>query len=303
MAVQSTREPETQSPPTIDPARDLEARMRQRFRPTSPVEIGSLAVVTIRSGLGNASGFFVSENGFLITSRDIVRPGKEWAEKERAALEGMARELDALKRRLSLPRDRFSDPNDYDRGERVLLERTRAYGDARRAWEAKRAEALLQRAFEIELEGGETLTAELTDVSNRYELALLRVTGYRTPHLRPLQSNRLQRGETVYAIGRPAGNQNKVSTGIFSGEHEDLLLTDMPVSPGARGGPLITAQGLVVGVSTSTGPSLPSSAEAEVGVAIPIHVAFREFPDLASHAKESAAYGESGPGFGLSQRR
>ncbi|HUT33926.1 MAG TPA: trypsin-like peptidase domain-containing protein [Planctomycetota bacterium] len=64
-------------------------------------------------------------------------------------------------------------------------------------------------------------------------------------------------GTTVYAIGNPKGLANSLSTGIVSGEREvrsDLhwLQTTAPISEGSSGGPLLTADGQVVGVTTAS---------------------------------------------------
>lgn len=273
---------EPQVEPVAEPnlERDIDARLAQRFRPSTPVEASSLAVVTVESQLGSGSGFFVSSDGLLLTSRHVIRPTDDWAAEEWAGLDAHKEKLDALEKRLALPRDRYSDPNDYDRGQRLLRERSREYRQAKRELEMKRNAALLQRSFEIQLKDGEALTAELVDVSAEHDLALLRVPGYRTPYLRPLLGMRPRQTEPVYAIGSPLGIKDTVTAGTYTGEQDGMLVTDARIMPGSSGGPLVTETGAVVGVNTWKATPGPDAKQRGFGVSIPIDIAFREFPDL-----------------------
>jgi S1-C subfamily serine protease len=274
--------------PALDPARDLATRLTQRFDPVSPVEASSLAVVTVSSGLGTGSGFFVSDGGLLLTNRHVVRPPPDWAAAPEAALAALKAQLDALEQRLSLPRDRYSSPTDYDRGQRILRERRRDYRQAKRELDMQRNAALLQSAFEVQLKDGETLTAALVDVSDDYDLALLRVTGYRTPFIPPLLGARLRQTQRVYAIGSPLGIKDTVTAGTYTGTREAMLVTDARIMPGSSGGPLVTEAGVVVGINTWKATPGADAKQPGFGVSIPIDVAFSEFPDLQALRTGSA---------------
>jgi S1-C subfamily serine protease len=253
------------------------------------VEASSLAVVTINSELGAGSGFFVTDDGLLLTNRHVVRPPDDWAAEEYAALATLKARLDALEQRLALPRDRYSDPHDYDRGQRLLREHSREYREAKRALEMKRSAALLQRAFEIQLKDGETLNAELLDVSARYDLALLRVSNYRTPYIPALLGARLRQTQRVYAIGSPLGIKDTVTAGTYTGQREGMLVTDARILPGSSGGPLVTESGTVVGINTWKATADPDPKSRGFGVSIPIDAAFEEFPDLSARRDAAAA--------------
>ncbi|NBC14439.1 MAG: DUF4124 domain-containing protein [Gammaproteobacteria bacterium] len=262
-----------------DPRR-LDARLARDFEPVTPVERSSLAVVTVHSQIGTGSGFFVTDDGLLLTNRHVVRPPPDWAAEERAALAALKEQLDAMEQRLSLPRDRFSDPGDYDRGKRIFRERSRDYRQAKRKLEMQRNAALIQQAFEIQLKDGERMSADLVDVSEQHDLALLRVSGYATPFIRPTPSTRLHQTQRVYAIGSPLGIKDTVTAGTYTGRREDMLVTDARILPGSSGGPLVTEEGSAIGINT-----WKATAEADIkargfGVAIPIEVAFAEFPGL-----------------------
>uniref|UniRef100_UPI0025CFB569 S1C family serine protease n=1 Tax=Thiohalocapsa sp. TaxID=2497641 RepID=UPI0025CFB569 len=253
---------------------------RQAFDPVTPVEAGRLAVGTVHSELGAGSGFFVTDGGFLLTNRHVVRPAEDWAAEERAELAALKEELDALERRLSLPRDRFSDADAYDRGQRMFRERSREYRQAKRALEMKRNAALLQHTFDVQLKDGERLTAELVDLSPRYDLALLRVSDYRTPFIRPLLDARLRQTQPVYALGSSLGIKDTATAGTYAGRREDMLVTDARVLPGSSGGPLVTETGWVVGINTWKATAVPDAKARGFGVAIPIDAAFEAFPEL-----------------------
>ena len=101
-----------------------------------------------------------------------------------------------------------------------------------------------------------TLVGE--DVSS--DLALLKIEA---PDLIPAtwgDSEQVNVGSIVWAIGSPYGFQHTVTSGIISGKNrpgdinhptQSLLQTDAAVNPGNSGGPLVDAQGRVIGINTS----------------------------------------------------
>jgi S1-C subfamily serine protease len=87
------------------------------------------------------------------------------------------------------------------------------------------------------------------------DLALVRVSGREFKCLRLADAEAPPVGTRVYAIGTPQGLTNSLSQGLVSGIRRiapDLLLlqTTAPISPGSSGGPLLTADGNVIGVNT-----------------------------------------------------
>lgn len=59
-----------------------------------------------------------------------------------------------------------------------------------------------------------------------------------------------ERGEPVVAVGAPFGLEGSVSAGIVMNVDEDSVITDAAMDPGNSGGPLINADGTVVGINT-----------------------------------------------------
>jgi tetratricopeptide (TPR) repeat protein len=86
------------------------------------------------------------------------------------------------------------------------------------------------------------------------DFAFLQVSGRNLPVLKLGDSDRVQVGQGVVAIGNPLGLESSVSTGIVSGvrrlDDRVLIQTTAPISHGNSGGPLLSADGQVIGVTT-----------------------------------------------------
>lgn len=91
-------------------------------------------------------------------------------------------------------------------------------------------------------------------------------------------SDSLEVGEWVLAIGNPFGLQETVTQGIVSakwrkigaGPYDDFIQTDASINPGNSGGPLFNLQGKVVGINTMI--YSPSGGNVGIGFAIPINI-------------------------------
>jgi S1-C subfamily serine protease len=261
--------------------RDLSARLRARFEPTTPVQESSLAVVKIETDIGYGSGFFVSPSGLILTNRHVVRPPADWAEAKERQLQEMKAGLERLESQLERPRSAYRNPKDYDEGKRILRSKTRDYRRAKRELDMKRYASQLQSSFRIELKDGSRLSARLLDVSSRHDLALLELSGYRTPSVRLPEAPRLEQGEPVYAIGSPLGISDTITKGILTGRREGLLVTDARILPGNSGGPLVNEEGEVIGVNVIKVTQYGQPAtERGFGMAIPIGIARDAFAQL-----------------------
>ena len=86
------------------------------------------------------------------------------------------------------------------------------------------------------------------------DLALLKIAGTNHPVLELSHAGLPPVGTIVYAIGSPLALENTLTNGIVGGHRRlngiDLIQTSTPISPGSSGGPLLTADGAVVGVTT-----------------------------------------------------
>ena len=91
---------------------------------------------------------------------------------------------------------------------------------------------------------------------NRRDLAILKISGAKAAPLVFGDSETVQVGEPVYAVGNPQGLEGTFSQGIVSALREldtnRLLQITAPISPGSSGGPVLNGKGHVIGVSVAT---------------------------------------------------
>jgi S1-C subfamily serine protease len=116
----------------------------------------------------------------------------------------------------------------------------------------------------LRLPGGETAPGERVGADPRTDLAVIRASRGALRALPLDESRRLEVGEIVLAIGNPLGFERSVSLGVVSALHRNLptregvidglIQTDAAVNPGNSGGPLLDAEGRVVGVTTAMLP-------------------------------------------------
>ncbi len=139
----------------------------------------------------------------------------------------------------------------------------------------------------------ETLPARLVGTAPDYDLAVLRLSGGRTP-LRPIPvgtSEDLQVGQAAFAIGNPYGLSRTLTTGVISAvnrrlptasnrEIRGVIQTDAAINPGNSGGPLLDSAGRLIGVNTAI--LSRSGASAGIGFAVPVDIVNRVVPQLVA---------------------
>ena len=102
-------------------------------------------------------------------------------------------------------------------------------------------------------------------------------------------SDKLEVGQKVLAIGNPFGLDRTLTTGVISGlqrpiraqngrQIEGAIQTDASINPGNSGGPLLDSHGRMIGINSQI--ESPSGASAGVGFAIPVNIAKRIVPEL-----------------------
>jgi len=85
-----------------------------------------------------------------------------------------------------------------------------------------------------------------------HDVAIIRIQAISPPTLKLGNSDNVNIGDRVLAIGSPLGLQNTVSEGIVSALRGNVIQMTAPISPGSSGGPVLNANGEVVGISTLT---------------------------------------------------
>lgn len=145
---------------------------------------------------------------------------------------------------------------------------------------------VIERADEIlvKLADGREYRASVVGRDPKTDVALLRLenaSDLPTVHLG--NSDALEVGEWVIAIGNPFGLSHSVSTGIVSakerfigaGPYDDFIQTDAAINPGNSGGPLFNIRGEVIGINTA----IVAHGQG-IGFAVPINLVKALIPQL-----------------------
>lgn len=143
--------------------------------------------------------------------------------------------------------------------------------------------------IKVKFDDGRELKGEIKGVDPKLDLALIKVTnGDKLPVAELGDSDDIQVGEWVMAIGNPFGLSETVTAGIISakgrvigsGPYDDFIQTDASINPGNSGGPLFNAKGEVVGINTAI-----VAGGQGIGFAIPVNMAKSIIPQLREKGK------------------
>src|SRR6516164_823325 len=115
------------------------------------------------------------------------------------------------------------------------------------------------KEIQIALNDGRSLTAKVIGTDPESDIALIKVTANDLPALTLTDSDKVQVGDVVLAIGNPFGVGQTVTSGIVSAKNratsgemdEDFIQTDAAINPGNSGGALVDTQGRLVGINTA----------------------------------------------------
>ncbi|MCI0397248.1 MAG: trypsin-like peptidase domain-containing protein [Chloroflexi bacterium] len=162
--------------------------------------------------------------------------------------------------------------------------------------------------FEVVFADGNRRRAQVIGTDVDSDLAVIAVDSL-PAGVNPLplgNSDSLQVGQVVVAIGNPFGEQGSMSMGIISGlgrslesqrgvadpslrySLPDVVQTDTPINPGNSGGPLINLQGEVVGVNSAIRSD--TGFNSGVGFAIPVNAVRRIVPSLIENGSYVYSY-------------
>src|SRR6266536_1669516 len=129
--------------------------------------------------------------------------------------------------------------------------------------------------IEVQLSDGRTKKARLVGADSQVDLAVLKIDDPGVKPLKLADSDMVQAGDFVLAIGNPFGFEETVTDGIISSKGRpnrtdvfgDLLQTNAAINPGNSGGPLINLRGEVVGINAAI--ISRSGGSQGIGFAIP----------------------------------
>jgi Do/DeqQ family serine protease len=136
------------------------------------------------------------------------------------------------------------------------------------------------------------LTARLVGRDDDTDIAVLQIPADHLTAVPMGDSDALQVGDFVLAIGNPFGLGQTVTSGIVSAlgrsglgieGYEDFIQTDASINPGNSGGPLVNLQGQCVGINTAI--LAPGGGNIGIGFAVPINMAGRVMEQLIHYGR------------------
>ena len=149
----------------------------------------------------------------------------------------------------------------------------------------------------VRLQDGRELSAQLVGADRRSDVAVIRVDARDLPVLEPGDSDALEVGEWVLAIGSPFGLSHTLTAGIVSAkgrssvginDYENFIQTDAAINPGNSGGPLVDLNGKAVGMNTAIFSR--SGGYMGIGFAIPINMVRNIMDQLIEHGRVTRGY-------------
>jgi serine protease Do len=152
------------------------------------------------------------------------------------------------------------------------------------------------RTVRVHLSDGRELPAKILGADAVTDIALLKVSASNLPVLRLGTSQAISVGDAVIAIGNPFGLGQSVSAGIISARarvleddpYIDFLQTDAAINQGNSGGPLLSTDGTVVGVTSAI--FSPSGGSVGLGFAIPAETVRGVVGQLEAHGRVERGY-------------
>lgn len=156
--------------------------------------------------------------------------------------------------------------------------------------------------IKVALEGGKKeYTARVIGKDALSDVAVLKIDATALPAITLADSEQLQVGDVVLAIGNPFGVGQTVTSGIISalgrnglgfGRYEDFIQTDAAINPGNSGGALVDAAGRLVGINTAIISPSEGSVGGSVGIgfAVPVNLARHVMERLIADGRVTRGY-------------
>lgn len=148
----------------------------------------------------------------------------------------------------------------------------------------------------VQLDDDRSLKAEVIGTDPETDVAVIKIDAKDLPYVELANSDTLEVGEWVIAIGNPFGLSHTVTAGIVSAKgrndigvanFEDFIQTDAAINFGNSGGPLLNLDGKAVGINTAIiGPG----GNVGIGLAIPISMAKTIYEQLKENGKVVRGY-------------
>ncbi|MFB8141925.1 trypsin-like peptidase domain-containing protein [Streptomyces parvus] len=263
--------------------------------------VGVLLLALVASGIGGGVGAYIERNGGL-TTVELPQAGRDNGDRAPDSVAGIAASAlpSVVTLHVSGTAESGTGTGFVLDGQGHILTNNHVVAPAGSSGD-----------ITVTFSTGETASAELVGKDSGYDLAVVRVRG--VSGLKPLplgNSDNVQVGDPVVAIGAPFDLSNTVTSGIISAKQRpitaggekgdgsdisyvDALQTDAPINPGNSGGPLVDSRAHVIGINSAIraadsgrGPeSGGQSGSIGLGFAIPINQGKRVAEELISTGK------------------
>lgn len=263
----------SQPPPPATPLPDTEPPIEtavpspdtSKRHPVNTIEQARNATVVIKTPWGSGAGFFVDEQGHIVTNRHVVEFDHDKLTQLRSRIRQLEQALKDEKQQLARAESQLAAMADSDTRRhyaKILQRRKTEYDKYRTLYEKldkqKRSIEYYSALSDLHVllaDGSEYGISDVV-VSDNRDLALLSLKGCTSSPAPPIKPNfgALDQGDKVYTVGNPSGLRHTVTAGIVSGyrryRDSTVIQTDAPINPGNSGGPLIDSRGRAIGVNT-----------------------------------------------------
>ncbi|MFE2976334.1 trypsin-like peptidase domain-containing protein [Streptomyces sp. NPDC059258] len=263
--------------------------------------LGVLLLALVASGIGGGVGAYIERNGGL-TTVELPQAGRDNGDRAPDSVAGIAASAlpSVVTLHVSGTAESGTGTGFVLDGQGHILTNNHVVAPAGSSGD-----------ITVTFSTGETASAELVGKDSGYDLAVVRVRG--VSGLKPLplgNSDNVQVGDPVVAIGAPFDLSNTVTSGIISAKQRpitaggekgdgsdisyvDALQTDAPINPGNSGGPLVDSKAHVIGINSAIraadsggGPEAGGqSGSIGLGFAIPINQGKRVAEELITTGK------------------
>jgi serine protease Do len=149
----------------------------------------------------------------------------------------------------------------------------------------------------VQMEDGREFTAKVVGNDPRSDVAVIKIDAANLPVLQLGDSDALEVGDWVLAVGSPFGLSHSITAGIVSAkgrssigiaDYENFIQTDAAINPGNSGGPLVDVDGRVVGMNTAIFSR--SGGYMGIGFAIPVNMVKTIRDQLIEHGSVIRGY-------------
>ena len=149
----------------------------------------------------------------------------------------------------------------------------------------------------VALQDGREFSAKVIGRDPKTDVAVIKIGAKDLPAVAMADSDKVEVGDIVLAVGNPFGIGQTVTTGIVSAtgrdgtvglDYEDFIQTDAAINPGNSGGALVDVEGRLIGINTAI--LSRSGGNQGIGFAIPVNLARSVMDSLVSEGHVTRGY-------------